>query len=244
MTSITLSRFQVSRRAYGFSDAYIASLDPCPTCVPIAQHMTDTLRHMLTFTDQPTGWSFGRWRNGNNSAANLIENHAIVLEYPAGKQGALIEKLANLEWRYFIIMDENRTQTRNTVSVVFPLTAPVDAARYARIASVLAYQIDEYDVEEGSLSPTHIIHVHRTSTVAKVGGTVIDPEAFIARTKDYPAQNARKYQNRRTVRAAQVHLEPPVFTQNDDLFAWPETAKEKKARAADEVLASIGVTLR
>jgi len=243
MRSIILSRFERGTRAYTFIDSYRACLDTDENGHSIQGYMDGLIRQMFTYHDEPTGWSFAEWRKGTNIASNLIGAHAIMLEYRIDRDDTEIvqrlhTKASDLGWTHFLI--DTETRRNNTVTIVFPLTSPITGNQYARLASILAEQLDEYEMEHGCLAATHIVNVHRTSTPCVFAGTPIDPEAEIRRTaKMYQRLNARKFEGNRPAFPQRQIAEEPVVIE-DGLFLFYETPEEKVRREALEVMAQLG----
>ncbi|WP_288484722.1 hypothetical protein [uncultured Novosphingobium sp.] len=248
MIPVTLTRFEKSSRAFTNVDSYKACLSSeHDNCHSIESYMTGLIIQLHNHHDEPTGWSFAQWRKGTNIASNLVGANAIMLEYAMPRDDTAIvsrlhEKASELGWAFFLI--DTETKSGNTISIVFPLTSQINPKQYARLASILAEQLDEYRMELGSLAATHIVQVHRTSTPVVFPGECLDPEREIKRTaKSYQRLNARKFEGSRPAgKAATQNTNEPQFVE-DDLFSWPVTAAEQRAMDADALLRSIGVNL-
>lgn len=246
MTTITLSRFDKSTRAYTYVDTYKACLTSYETnCPPIQGYMDGLIKQMNKLPDEPCGWTFAQWKAGTNLASNLVAAHAIVLEYALKRDDAEIvqrlhDRATSLGWVHFLI--DTEAKSGNTITVVFPLTSGINQSQYARLASILAEEMDEYGMEHGSLAATHIVNVHRSTTSCVfTTGKVLDPEAEIKRTaKMYQRLNARKYEGTRPL-SKSTQSEGPLEIQ-DGLFTWFESPAEKKQREALEIMAQYGFT--
>lgn len=248
MTSVTLARFEKSSRVFTFVDSYKACLsNDHDNCHQIESYMTGLILQMNSHADEPTGWSFASWRKGTNTACNLVGANAIMLEYALTRDDTdivnrLLEKASALGWAFFLI--DTETKSGNTLTIVFPLTSLVNQKQYARLASILAEELDEYRMELGSLAATHIVQVHRTTTPAVIPGECMDPEAEIKRTaKMYQRLNARKFEGPRPLgKLASLATAEPQFIE-DDMFSWPITPAEQRIMDADALLRRIGVNL-
>ena len=244
MTPVTLSRFDKSARAYTLVDTFKACLNnSTDNCHSIQSYMDGLIRQMWSQADEPSGWSFAEWRNGTNLSSNLVGAQAIILEYALSRDDTEIvqrlhDKAQDLGWAFILI--DTETKSGNTISIVFPLTSPINQAQYARLASILAEELDEYGMEHGSLAATHIINVHRSTTPMVVQGTPLDPEKEIKRTaKMYQKLNARKFEGTRPTSRQFAESEEAMAIQ-DGLFVFYETAEEKTQREALEVTAVYG----
>jgi hypothetical protein len=245
MTPITLSRFEKSARCYTMIDGYKACLSSeHDNCASIQGYMDGLIRQLYSQHDEPTGWSFAEWRKGTNLATNLIGANAIMLEYALSKDDSEIvtrlhDKASRLGWTFFLI--DTETKQGNTITVVFPLTSLINQAQYARLASILAEQLDEYRMEHGSLAATHIVQVHRSTTPIVFHGTALDPEKEIKRTaKLYQRLNARNYEGTRPVSKPLTQSEDAPQAIEDGLFVFFEKPAEKAQREALEVMARFG----
>ncbi len=244
METITLTRFEKSTRAFTNIDSYKACLsNDEDNCHPIASYMDGLVRQLRNYPDEPTGWSFAEWSKGTNIASNLIGANAIMLEYARTRDDAEIvtrlhDRAKELGWSFFMI--ETETKSGNTITVVWPLTTLINQAQYARLASILVEEMDEYGMEHGCLAATHIVQVHRTSLCVVVPGRPMNPEAEIKRTaKLYQRLNARKYEGTRPARAITQADDAPQAVE-DGLFVFFETPAEKAQREALEVMARFG----
>lgn len=244
METITLTRFEKSTRAFTVIDSYKACLcNEDDNCHPIGTYMDGLVRQMRVHADEPTGWSFAQWRKGTNIASNLIGANAITLEYARTRDDAEIvtrlhDKAQALGWAFFLI--ETETKSGNTISIVWPLISTITDKQYARLASILAEEMDEYGMAHGCLAATHIIQVHRTSLCVVVRGKTLYPEAEIKRTaKMYQRLNALKYEGARPAnKSAQNEDEPQTI--EDGLFVFYEIKEEKAQREALAVMARYG----
>ncbi|MGT2513832.1 hypothetical protein ACVOMT_05875 [Sphingomonas panni] len=186
--------------------------------------MDGLIRQLQRHADEPTGWSFARWRRGNNAATNLLEAHAVVLEYALPREDTEIvrrlhDRAKDLGWVFFLIDTESRNG--NTVTIVFPLTEGVTAAQYGRLSAVLAEQLGEYGMASGSLAATHIVHVHRSTTPAVFVGQVLDPQSEILRTADlYQGQIARRFEGQRSARSLKATEPNDLHEPDHPLFVW------------------------
>lgn len=245
MNPITLSRFDKSARCFTLVDSYKACLSSeHDNCHSIQGYMDGLIRQLYTQHDEPTGWSFAEWRKGTNLSSNLVGANAIILEYALSRDEAEIvtrlhEKAETLGWTHFLI--DTETKSGNTIALVFPLTSMVNQAQYARLASILAEQLDEYHMEHGCLAATHIIQVHRTTTPIVFQGKPLDPEKEIKRTaKLYQRLNARKFEGTRPTSKHVTQSEDAPQAIEDGLFVFFETPGEKAQREALEVMARYG----
>jgi hypothetical protein len=245
MTPVTLSRFEKSARSYTYIDAYKACLSSADSnCATIERYMQGLITQMHNHADEPCGWSFAEWRKGTNVASNLVGANAILLEYAMKRDDTdlitrLHAKAQKLGWAFFMI--DTETKNGNTLTVVWPLTSSVNQAQYARLASILAEEMDEYGMEHGCLAATHIINVHRQSTPIVIQGTPLDPVKEIKRTaKLYQRLNSRKYEGTRPVSKLTTPSENEPQAIEDGLFLFFETPKEKAQREALEVMARHG----
>lgn len=244
METITLTRFEKSTRAFTAIDSYKACLcNENDNCHPIGTYMDGLIRQLRNHADEPTGWSFADWRKGTNIASNLIGANAIMLEYARTRDDAEIvtrlhDKAKELGWSFFLI--ETETKGGNTITVVWPMTSTINQAQYARLASILAEEMDEYGMEHGCLAATHIVQVHRSSLCVVVAGKTLNPEAEIKRTANlYQRLNARKYEGTRPVTKFTQADDAPLAIE-DGLFCWFETKEEKTQREAFEVMTRFG----
>lgn len=225
MNPIILSRFEKSTKAYTLVDSYCACLSSTATdCHSVQAYMDGLIRQLQRHADEPTGWSFARWRRGNNAAANLLESHAVVLEYALPREDTEIvrrlhDRAKGLGWAFFLIDTESRTG--NTITITFPLTEGVTAAQYGRLSAVLAEQLGEYGMASGSLAATHIVHVHRHTTPAVFVGQVLDPQSEILRTADlYQDQIARRFEGQGSARSLTAISGGGSPEPHDALFVW------------------------
>lgn len=244
MTPITLSRFDKSARAFTFRDSYKGCLSNADdNCAPIEFYMEGLIKQLKTYADEPTGWSFAEWRKGTNVASNLVGANAIMLEYALPRDDTEIvqrlhDRAAALGWAHFLIDTESKSG--NTITIVFPLTSHIDPAKFARLASILAEELDEYGMEHGCLAATHIVQVHRSTISCVFPGTPLDPVKEIKRTaKMYQRLNARKYEGTRPARKLAAQGDGPLEIQ-DGLFTFFETPQERKHREALEIMAQYG----
>lgn len=246
MTTVTLSRFYKGRNSYTFQDSYKGCLsNQDENCAPIQGYMDGLIAQMNHLADEPTGWSFAEWRKGTNLASNLIGAHAIILEYALDRDDTEIvqrlhDKAKALSWAFFML--DTETKNGNTITAVFPLTESIPQAQYARLASILAEELDEYGMEHGSLAATHIVHVHRMTSACVFTGRAMNPSAEIKRTaKMYQRLNARKFEGTRPRSKTTTQSEGPLEIQ-DGLFTFYETPKERREREALEIMAQYGFT--
>ena len=245
MTTVTLSRFEKPARCFTGVDTYKACLSNADeNCAPIQGYMDGLIRQLHNHADEPTGWSFASWRKGTNVASNLIGANAIMLEYALSRDDSEIvqrlhDRAEDLGWAHFLI--DTEAKSGNTITIVFPLTSTIDQAQYARLASILAEQLDEYRMEHGCLAATHIVQVHRTTSPVVFFGTAMDPVKEIKRTaKMYQRLNARKYEGTRPVGKSFTQSEDAPQAIEDGLFVFFETPQEKTKREALEVMARYG----
>ncbi|MGW8278902.1 hypothetical protein ACWGK7_05340 [Sphingomonas aurantiaca] len=151
----------------------------------------------------------------------------------------LHDRAEDLGWAHFLI--DTEAKSGNTITIVFPLTSAIDQAQYARLASILAEQLDEYRMEHGCLAATHIVQVHRTTSPVVFTGTAMDPLKEIKRTaKMYQRLNARKYEGTRPSGKLLTQSEDAPQAIEDGLFVFFETPQEKTQREALEVMARYG----
>ncbi len=245
MTSVSLSRFEKSARCFTLIDNYKACLSNADeNCAPVQGYMDGLIRQLHNHTDEPTGWSFATWRKGTNVASNLVGANAVMLEYALSRDDTEIvqrlhDKARDLGWAHMLI--DTETKSGNTITLVFPLTSQIDQAQYARLASILAEQLDEYRMEHGCLAATHIVQVHRTTSPVVFSGTAMDPVKEIKRTaKMYQRLNARKYEGTRPSGKLLTQNENAPQAIEDGLFVFFETPQEKARREAFEVMARYG----
>lgn len=241
MSQITLARFEKSARCYTFNDAYAACVRASDRCHGIGAHMDGLIRQIQLYPDEPRGWSFASWARGTNISSNFKEAYAIVLEYPLDAFERLRGKVTLLGWTCIWITTE--TKTRNTITLAIPLNKPVNHKQYARLASVIAFKLDEYDMERGCIAAHHIVNVYATSIAVVEEGSrgVLDPVLFIKMTeRDYQNQTARKFEGSAPGKAS---MPVPVATVMvaDDLFAWPESDAERIKRELAEIEAKLGI---
>lgn len=176
-------------------------------------------------------------------ASNLVGANAIMLEYALSRDDTEIvqrlhDRASALGWAHFLI--DTEAKSGNTITIVFPLTSHIDPAKFARLASILAEELDEYGMEHGCLAATHIIQVHRSTMSCVFPGTPLDPVKEIKRTaKMYQRLNARKYEGTRPVSNSTTQGDGPLEIQ-DGLFVFFETPAEKTQRQALEVMARFG----
>jgi len=244
MTPITLSRFEKSARAFTYVDSYKGCLSNADdNCAPIGQYMDGLVRQLQNHPEEPTGWSFAIWSRGTNVASNLVGANAIMLEYALPRDDTEIvqrlhDRAAALGWAHLLI--DTEAKSGNTITIVFPLTSHIDPAKFARLASILAEELDEYGMEHGCLAATHIVQVHRSTMSCVFPGTPLDPVKEIKRTaKIYQRLNARKYEGTRPVSKSTTQGDGPLEIQ-DGLFTWFEKPHERKHREALEVRAQYG----
>lgn len=244
METIALTRFEKTARAFTVIDSYKACLsNDNDNCHPIAFYMDGLVRQLRNHPEEPTGWSFAEWRKGTNIASNLIGAHAITLEYANTRDDTeivtrLYDKAKELGWAFFLI--ETETKSGNTITIAWPLTTAINEKQYARLASILAEEMDEYGMAHGCLAATHIVQVHRSTLCVVERGTTLDPEAEIKRTaKMYQRLNARKFEGTRPAGVVQQADDAPVAIE-DGLFVFFETPQEKAQREALEVMARYG----
>lgn len=245
MTPVTLSRFEKSARCYTYVDSYKACLDSSDhNCHSIQGYMNGLVAQIISHVDEPTGWSFAEWRKGTNLSSNLVGVNAVMLEYAMSRDDTdiinrLHDKAQKLGWAFFLI--DTETRSGNTLTIVFPLTSSINQAQYARLASILAEELDEYGMEHGCLAATHIIQVHRTTTPVVFQGTPMNPEREIKRTaKMYQRLNARKFEGTRPVSLHVTQSGSEAQAIEDGLFVFFETPAEKTQREALEVMARFG----
>jgi hypothetical protein len=196
--------------------------------------MDGLLTQLRKQPNEPRGWSFAKWGKGTNVSSNFREASAIMLEYPHSAFAQLKSKVEDLLWTHFWITTE--TKSRNTVTVVFPLTKPINDKQYARLASVLAFKIDEYGMEPGSLAAHHIVNVYETSMALVQDGPrdVLNPELLIKQTeREYQNQSARKFEGTAPTRSGVQPTTPKMV--EDNLFLWPETDAERRQRELAEM---------
>ncbi len=233
--AITLTRFADTVGSYNVYDAYVASYYAGDQNVRLETLLEIMKEHMASFLDQPTAFHFGEWKAGKNDSKNLVANHTITLEYLAneGLAERLVAKLNKLDWSYYMF-DSFDHVGHSTVTVVVPLATSVDFGQYTRLASILAYQLDEYSAADGFVAHTHLIHFDRRTEIVVRKATLLDPVPYIRKTKnDYQGIRALKYEKRRPHNAHKVHLEEPTWTQDDSgLFAFPETPAQRILREA------------
>lgn len=246
MTPITLTRFEKSSRCFTVIDSYKACLsNHDDNCAPIQSYMDGLTRQLWNHADEPTGWSFATWRRGTNLSSNLIGANAIMLEYALKRDDTEIverlhDKAQRLGWAFFLI--DTEAKSGNTITIVFPLTGQVTQAQYARLASILAEELDEYGMEHGCLAATHIVQVHRSTTPAVFQGTPLDPEREIKRTANlYQRLNARKYEGARPVGKPTTQSEATPTAIEDGLFCWFETPRERAQQEAFAIMARHGL---
>lgn len=247
MFSVTLSRFVKSDRAFTYTDGYKACLsNSADNCHPISTYMEYLIKQMNRLPDEPTGWSFAEWRKGTNVAANLVAAHALMLEYSLPREDTEIvtrlhEKATKLGWAFFMIDTESKRG--NTITVVFPLTSGINQAQYARLASIMAEELDEYGMEHGCLAATHIVQVHRSTLSFVVPGNAFDPMNELKRTaKMYQQLRALKYEGTRPRGKPVTQSDDAPQAIEDGLFCWFETPAEKRQREALEIMAQYGFT--
>jgi hypothetical protein len=221
--TITLTRF--NKTAGGYRKLSSADL---PLGDATAQAMTEAA--LVAANDPKTqlqAWSFCQFLSGKMSSETWRAGTAIILEYmlanhddPATEDrvNALIRGAHRTQLGFFI----GDTQTRyfdRTISLVFPLLEPVSPARYARLASVLAAQIDQYEAASGIIAHTHLVHCHQGSSWSWSDGPTISPDSFIRLTKD-EAQTIDPQQFERRRPAAAPTQAPTGVDSDDGLFAW------------------------
>lgn len=225
MNPITLSRFEKSTKAYTLVDSYSACLSSTTTdCHSVQGYMDGLIRQLQRHSDEPTGWSFARWRRGNNAAVNLLEAHAVVLEYALPREDTEIvrrlhDRAKDLGWAFLLIDTENRAG--NTITIAFPLTEGATVPQYGRLSAVLAEQLGEYGMVSGSLAATHIVHVHRSTTPAVFAGKILDPQSEILRTADlYQGQAARRFEGEGSGRSLTAIKPNDPPEPDETLFVW------------------------
>lgn len=248
MQKITLSRFDKNRN-YSLRDSYIACVDSSANCYGIMAYMENSRDRLMQFNDEPRAWSFASWKKGENTKANLIEASAIILEYPLSAWERLASKMLETGYTHFWVSTE--TKTANTISLIIPLASSVGTAHYERLAAVFVQKLDEYELVDGCLAATHLIHVYATSVIDKVEGYrgCLDPLLYVKMTARQYQRDAKVFYGKMP-KAAAVHLSPPVVTSADyitddnNLFLFPLTEKERQQRATDALLDSLGIKER
>lgn len=251
MTPITLTRFNVKPRSYGFQDTYRACLKSTPqaSCHGIQSYMDGLMTQMNTYVDEPTAWSFSEWRpakSTNNTLEYWQAGTAIVLEYRGTDQPATVaaelHAKANALGYAHILMDSLSRKGATTITIVFPLTESVSKEQYARLASVLMEELGQYRAAAGNMACTHLIHVDRTCGQVICDGAVIAPRAKIKETeKAYQNMDCKRFEAAGAYASAQ--LAAPTMTSHDGLFEWKPSPAEAAQLNADALLASIGVQL-
>ena len=154
-----------------------------------------------------THWAFADYEGAHNGQ-DIKENSAIVLEYKAVRAPAVRAALKREGWAFYELEAAVRTGKRSTPTSVFAIatTGIQDSQDYTRIASVLAYQVDQYDLIPGSLSNTFLF-----SPLAMQGfqpGSVLDDYQFKRETARFKARDAYRYYK------AKPKLAMPVFSQS------------------------------
>ncbi len=246
MTRIKLSRFERDQGSYTkIGTPYIACIEADGQCPTIGAHMDGLISHLRKFPDEPRGWSFCEWSGSTPKEANFVEAFAIVLDYPLSAVERLRPKVEQLGYSHFWITTEAKRAEKksiwqNTISLCFPLANSTSFARYSRIASILAYELDEYELFEGSLAATHVIHITPSSiaVVEPAWRGLIDPQAFITATKDdYKNLKAARYHGKRPVQKTleqitgiPILLPTGMVADDTGLFQFPETADEAVER--------------
>jgi len=196
---------------------------------------------LLMTGPSPSGVNFGTWTGGSNKRESFGESYGIMLEYHYSAQDVnrveqLTDAFKTLGYTHFFFTSENKKG--NTLTFVLPLLHPVSFTQYARIAGILAYKIDSYDMAEGCLAATHIAQLHATSLACWIEGKMLNPSTFIELTRDsYQEMNATKYEGRPRVKAEVVEEVKEVV---DGLFSYTETVEEARLRKAEEVMRTLG----
>lgn len=226
MNSMTITSFYNQRGRYRRAGAFASMVEP-------EQRMSHLLTFLESLTVQlrnhggPEGLSFCAWKGADNTDANLVECHALALDYRWDRFKELRDAAERLGFARCWFTGENKAKTINTVVLIIPFTGPASKAHYERIAAVVARELDTYGLVEGALAANHIVNIHATSLTGFERGELLDPAAFIASTKDkHQVRDARKYheEHRPASLAAAVQLQPPTVTSDDGLFAWPTRA--------------------
>lgn len=246
MTKIVLTRFNSNPRSYSKQDAYVACWKDQPTdnCPSIGDYLNGLIQQMKQFRDEPTAWSFSEWsgRGTNNTIANWIAATAVVLEYRGNDQ---VQVVADLHTRAtdlgyaHIIMNSRSRKGEHTITIVFPLTEAIsNEKQYARLASVLSEELNQYHAASGNMAATHLIEVDADCTVAAIEGAVIAPRQKIKETaKLYQSMNPDRFCAASAKASAQLY--EPTVTSHDGLFEFPATPAEN----ADAVMRRLGVNL-
>lgn len=222
MTTINLTRFSKTAGGYKRLDTF-----ELESGEQLATALTDTAQ--LAATDKvKQAWSFSHFNAGRMSGETWRYASAIVLEYHLDSKeqpdhnarvAEIIDAAERVNLAYYL-MDTQTRYAERTLTLVYPLAGSINAARYSRLASVLATQLDLYEAAPGIQAHTHLVHLHEGTSVAYRDSLCINPDSFIRLTKD-EAQTIDPLQFERLRPAVAAQVEKPVWTAADDgLFNW------------------------
>jgi hypothetical protein len=222
MSTINLTRFAKTAGGYKRIDTF--ALESGET---LATALTETAQ-LAAAEPIKQAWSFSHFNAGRMSGETWKYASAIILEYHLNTKAStsheervqeVIGAAERVNLAYYLLDTQTRYGER-TLTLVFPLSDSINAARYSRLASVLATQLDIYEASAGIQSHTHLIHLHEGTTVAYRDGLCINPDSFIHLTKD-EAQTIDPLQFERLRPAVAAQLEAPTWTACEEgLFSW------------------------
>ena len=207
-----LTCFKMLRRSY--VNHRSTTLEPSSLT---AFHMTEAAQKYANDRDGAIAWSFGRFNEGQMNGESYKGSTAINLEYMMGKdleaRWAEVAKAAENVGGDYTIGNTMTRYGQPTITVIFWLNAEVEAARYSRLASVMATRMGVYNAAPGVQAHTHLFHVHpQTEFVHYPSGGTIAPDYYIKITEN-EAQNFDPFQFERD--------KPPAKAQPNQ-SPWPE----------------------
>ncbi|WP_152528130.1 hypothetical protein [Sphingobium lactosutens] len=249
-----LTRFDRTRVGYSLVDTYHADWNPTShhdnggQTYDIAGYLFGAVTLMKDRPTEPKAWGFGSYvgkKGSENTSDNWRETRTIKLEYHTKdrpqKRRELHEAAERLGYAH-CVFDSSDRYGAPTVAIILPLTEAINEGRYARLATVFAFELDHWRAVDGYSSMTHLAHVDQDCVIETFEGAVISPSAKIKETKNLYQNINPKHFCAAGPKAA-VHLVEPIFTSHDGLFEWTATATETAQMTADSLLASIGVRL-
>ncbi|OAH42747.1 hypothetical protein AX777_05785 [Sphingobium yanoikuyae] len=241
---------------YARADSYVALWDHArhvggnldEPSYHIASYMYGAIEQMKKFDKEPTAWGFGLYTTAQgtlNEADYWLETKTLLLPFHAKdrakKRQELHEAAEKLGYAH-VIFDTISSKGEPTVSIIVPLTEAINAKQYARLVTVLGFELGHWRAAKGYSAMTHLVHVDQNCVVESYDGAILAPKAKIKETAKMYQNIDKDYFCAAGPRAI-PHLVEPTFTSHDGLFEWTPTETEKAIQTADQLLATIGVKL-
>lgn len=173
---------------------------------------------------QPRFWSFSEW-DGAHGKGKHLNSTAIVLEYDSNITCPSLKGLDSLGICTLAV------ETENGFALIFPLSDDIDAARYTRLAAVLAEIIGCEGLVDGSAACTFLFTpIDTAKFLWLIKGDPISSK-FIFETKDMKADATKWY----ATKADPIKIElPKEFSEIHNAIAM----EQQHARASYVNLAS------